>query len=189
MTDIFFSLSKNLATIISQQLSLFFLIIFCNLFLMHMVLQPYLFMGVLCHLRHSIHSNVLWHIVIHQHLTWSNFLLYWHFHFHILDCLFSLSFPYFPYFHILLHCLFSLLNNHLFIVFFNLIFWGAFPRDGFTCFIYAIVYFLSIAEYFVTKISPEVSLLFLYKFFTPIFQCQCLVICHTQRPIFSWGFW
>ena len=27
------------------------------------------------------------------------------------------------------------------------------------------------------------------KLFTPIFQCQRLVTCHTHRPIFSWGFW
>ena len=107
------------------------------------------------------------------------------FHFHILDFLFPCLSPYFPNFRILLHYLFFLLNNYLFIVFFNLTFWGAFTREGFTCFIYTIVYFLLIAEHFVSKTSPQFSLPFLYKFFTPIFQCQCLVTCHTHRPVIS----
>ena len=67
--------------------------------------------------------------------------------------------------------------------------WGAFTREGFTCFIYAIAYFISIAEHFVRKFSPEFSVLFLYKFLTPIFQCQCLVTWDKHRPIFCGGFW
>ena len=47
----------------------------------------------------------------------------------------------------------------------NLIFLGAFTRDWFTCFIDAIVYFLSINDHFVTIILAEVSVLFLHKFF------------------------
>ena len=66
-------------------------------------------------------------------------------------------------FHLLFHYLFFLLNNNLFIVF-NLIL-GAFTRDWFTCFIDANVSFLFIAEHFVTIISPELSMLFLNKFF------------------------
>ena len=98
--------------------------------------------------------------------------------------------PFFsPNFHILLYCLFSLLYNNLFIVFFNLIFWGAFPGDGFTYFIYAIVYFLSVAEHIVSPISPQLSGLFLYKFFTSIFQCQCLVTCHTHSCDFLDFIW
>ena len=63
--------------------------------------------------------------------------------------------PYFPNIHILLHFLFFLLNNDLITVFFNLIFWGAFPKEWFTCFIHAIVYFLSIAEHFVGKFNQS----------------------------------
>ena len=104
-----------------------------------------------------------------------------------MDFLFHCLSPYFPNFHILLHCLFFLLNINLFMVFFNLIFWGAFPRDGFTCFIYAIFYFLSIAEHCVTKFHQSSVCSSSISFFTPIFQCQFLVTCHTHRPIFNGG--
>ena len=52
----------------------------------------------------------------------SSFFTIWHFHFHILDCLFQCLSPYFPNFHLPLHYLFFFLINNLFIVFFNLIF-------------------------------------------------------------------
>ena len=53
--------------------------------------------------------------------------------------------------------------------------------------VYAMAYFLSIAEHFVTQISPEFSALFIYKFLTPVFQGQCLGTCQTQRLIFHGG--
>ena len=127
--------------------------------------QPYLFMGVLCHLCPSILLNVLWHLVAHQHLPRPIFHFIGIFIFIFWTAFFHCRSPYSHNFHILLHCLFFLPNSNLFMVFFNLIFLGAFPRDGFTCFIYAIFYFLSIAEHFVTKSSPEFSVLFLYQLF------------------------
>ena len=84
--------------------------------------QPYLFMKVLCHLFPSTLSNVLWHLVAHLNLTQAHFFLYWHFYFHIWTAFFHCFSLYFPNCHIILHCLFFLLNNNLFMVFFYLIF-------------------------------------------------------------------
>ena len=102
--------------------------------------------------------------------------------------LFACSLSYFglPFFIVFL--LISLIYTYFFIVysffltaiywwcFFNLTFWGAFPRDGFTCFIYAIVYFLFVAEHFVTKISLELSVPLLYKF----------LYTHLSMPMFGY---
>ena len=96
-------------------------------------------------------------------LTEANYSLYWLWHLHIVDCLFSCFFSLF--FHILLHYLFLLLNNNVLIVIFNLILWGAFTRDWFTCFIDVIVYFLLFSEHFATIILQEFSVLFIYNFF------------------------
>ena len=69
----------------------------------------------------------------------------------------------------------------------TLFFLGAFTRDGFTCFIYAIIYFFSIAEHFVTKISPELNVLFLYKFFVhPLFNANAWLHV-THKGIFFHG--
>ena len=89
--------------------------------------------------------------------------------------------PYFHNFHLLLYYLLFLLNNNLFIVFQT-----SFTRDWFTCFIDAIVYFPSIAEQFVTIISPELSVLFLNKFFlTTIFNANVwLHVTHIGLLIF-----
>ena len=58
----------------------------------------------------------------------------------------------------------------------------------FSYFINVIVYFISISEYFATIILPELSMLFLYIFCQPIFQCKCLITYHTHRlNIFPWG--
>ena len=62
---------------------------------------------------------------------------------------------------------------------------GTITRDWFTCFTDAIVYFLSIAEHFVAIISPELSVLLLNKFFTPIFNANVwLHVTHTGLLIF-----
>ena len=109
-------------------------------------------------------------------------------HSHILDCLFPCLSPYFPNFHILLHYLFFFLNNYFFLAFFNLVFLGAFTREGFTYFIYAIVYFFFNRWMFCYKNFDRVQCALPLKvFFTPIFQCQCLVTCHTQRLFFHGG--
>ena len=91
--------------------------------------------------------------------------------------------PFFLNFHLLLHHLFFFFNNKLFTVFLPSLSLGTFTRDWFTCFIDAMVYFISIAEQFFTIISLELSVLFLETFFTSIFQCQCFVTCHTHRRI------
>ena len=114
-------------------------------------------------------------LVAHQHLTLLAFSLSY------LDCVFIVFLLIFLISHYFFIIFFFLLNNNLFIVFTNLIFWGAFTREGFTCFLYATVYFLSIAEHFVTKTLVYSSSII---FCTPIFQYQCLVSCHTHRPIF-----
>ena len=142
------------------------------------------FMGVLCHLCHCILLNVSWHLIAHQRLTLAHFSLYWYFQFHILDCpfivfhLFSLIYTYF-------FIVYSPFLKTIYSLYFQPHFWGAFPRDGFTYFMHAIVYFLSIAKHIVTQISPQLSVLFLYKFFTSIFHCQCLVTCDTHTPFFK----
>ena len=127
--------------------------------------QPFLFMRVIWHLCHNIILNMLWHLVAHQHL----FMLIFHF-ISFFTFIFQTAFfhclsPYFPNFHILLHYFFLLFNNNLFIVIFYIIFLGIFTGDGFTCFIDAIIYFLSIAEHVVTIISLELSVLYLNNFF------------------------
>ena len=59
----------------------------------------------------------------------------------------------------------------------------------FTYFINVIVYFISISEYFAKIILPELNVLFLDKFFQPIFHCKCLNTYHTHHlTLFSWGF-
>ena len=40
---------------------------------------------------------------------------------------------------------------------------------------------------FCHKMSTELSVIFLYMFFTPIFQCQCYVTCHTLMLIIFHG--
>ena len=93
---------------------------------------------------------------------------------------FHCLFPYSPNFHILLHYLFFLFNINLLIVMLNLISFVAFTEDGFTYLIDTIVYFPSIAEHFVTIVSPELSVLFLNKFLHPFFNTNVwLHVTHT----------
>ena len=99
------------------------------------------------------------------------FLQYWPFCFHILDCLFHCLSHYFHNFHILLHYLFFLLNNNLFIVFFNLIFEVySLEKGSHASYMELSTFFLN-AEHFVTKFSPEFSVLFLFytHFSMPMF--------------------
>ena len=50
-----------------------------------------------------------------------------------------------------------------------------------------IVYFLFIVKYFATIMSTDLSLIFLLCFFTPIFQCQCFLTCHTYMLVLFHG--
>ena len=114
----------------------------------------------------------------------SSFFTFLHFHFHILDCLFQWLSPYFPNFHLLLHYLFFLLNNNLFIVFFNLIFEVySLEKGSHASYMELSTFFLN-AEHFVTKFSPEFSVLFLFytHFSMPMFG----YMSHTHAYI-SWG--
>ena len=56
----------------------------------------------------------------------------------------------------------------------------AFITVLFTCFLNVIVYFISISEFFVTIISPELCVLNLDKFFQPTLDCK-----NTQAYTFS----
>ena len=91
---------------------------------------------------------------------------------------------YFFILHIPLHDKVCRLHNFVILVILNLIFGAAFITVLFTCFINVIVYFISISEYFVTIISPELCVLNLKKFFQPHFDCK-----NTQAYTFSWGFY
>ena len=140
--------------------------------------KPYLFMGFLCHLCPSITFNVLWHLVAHKHLTWANFSLHWHFPFifwtalcHCLSPFFLISTNFFT-----IYSSFSTTINSL-----------HFPTSIFEVHLletgsHAIVYFLSIDEDFVTKVSPEPSVLFLYKCFLHI-----VFICNVQLHVTHTG--
>ena len=159
-----FSLFKHLTTINLHQLSVLFL---------DMFFQPFFSCKWLLHVLHkalpfhggsmSSMSQYSFQCFVESGYpstinSFFPFLAFSLSYFHIFIFCYCLS-PYFLDFHIFLDCLFFVSNNNLFIVFFNLIFWAAVPRDGFTCFIYAIVYFLSIAEHFATKISLDLSVL------------------------------
>ena len=164
MTDYFLSLFKHFSKIILEELSVLFLNMFFEQYFSFKRLITcythilFFFMGVLCH---SILYNVLWHLVATFNLS-SCFPV-------LAFSLFSL----FPHTSSL-----SILNSQQQFVYciFQPPFLGAFTRDGSTCFIYAIVYFLSIAEHFVTKNSPHLSVLFLYKF----------VYTHFSTPMFGY---
>ena len=83
-----------------------------------------------------------------------------------------------------LHYLFFLHNNNLFIVFFNLTFWGAITRVRFTCFIYAIVYFLSIAEHLSQKFHQSSVFSSSISFYTHFSMLMIGYMSHTKAYFF-----
>ena len=122
-----FSLFKHLTTIISQQLSVPFLNMFskpffsCKWLITCFTHSPIFSWGF-----YVIYVTVFFSM-FYGFLLVINIWLKLMFHFIDIFTLifwtaFLLAFSIFPNFHILLHCLFFILNNNLFIVFFNPIF-------------------------------------------------------------------
>ena len=62
-------------------------------------------------------------------------------------------------------------------------FLGAFIGDGSTCFIYVISTSFLLLNILLQKFHQSSMCSSFIGFFTPIFQCQFLVTCHTHRPI------
>ena len=119
--------------------------------------HPFLFIGVLCHL----YPSILWNV--YAILLLINIYLKFIIHvfglsYYGLSIIIFFVSQNFLIFNTLLYFLFFLYTNNVSIVLFNLIFWGTFTRDRFTCFIDVNVYFLSISENISTIISLELDL-------------------------------
>ena len=133
------------------------------------------------------------HLVAYQYLPWAqywlplpfqNFLWYcglpiFRFSFSLVFSLCSISF-------FRVKSAFSTIMY--FFVILNLIFCAAFMTGWFTYFIYVMVYFISISDYFATIILPELSVQFLDKLSPTIFLLHMFDIYHIHRlPFFHRG--